>query len=95
MTFEWDKEKERRNIEKHDGITFNTAARVFSDKHAVIKYDSRHSTLNEDRWNIIGMVDEFLFVVYTEREENRVRIISARFATKEEIDEYYRNYDAR
>ena len=31
MTFEWDADKEKRNIEKHDGITFRMAAKVFSD----------------------------------------------------------------
>lgn len=41
------------------------------------------------------MVDDILFVVYTEVDENRVRIISARPAEKEEIDEYFNNYDAR
>ena len=41
------------------------------------------------------MVDDILFVVYTEVDENRVRIISARLAEKEEIDEYFNNYDAR
>lgn len=29
MTFEWDSEKEKINIEKHDGITFSIAAKVF------------------------------------------------------------------
>lgn len=37
----------------------------------------------------------FLFVVFTERPSDRIRIISARPATQEENDEYYKNYDAR
>ena len=40
------------------------------------------------------MVDDVLFVVYTERKEH-IRIISARKATKEEINEYYNNYNLR
>ena len=40
------------------------------------------------------MVEDVLFVVYTERTD-RIRIISARKATKEEIDEYNDNYDLR
>ena len=43
----------------------------------------------------IGRVQEVLFVVYAERGEGIVRIISARVAEKEEVDEYYSNYDAR
>ena len=38
---------------------------------------------NEDRYNTIGMVNDILFVVYTERKEN-IRLISARLATKTE-----------
>lgn len=53
-----------------------------------------HSSDTEDRWNVIGRVEDVLFVVYTERNE-RTRIISARKATQEEINEYYNNYDIR
>lgn len=64
------------------------------DEKRIEKYDSSHSTDTEDRWNVIGMVDDVLFVVYTERND-RTRIISARKATKEETDEYYDDYDLR
>ncbi|MBQ4235204.1 MAG: BrnT family toxin [Treponema sp.] len=94
MTFEWDLEKEKINIEKHNGISFRMASKVFLDRHAIIKYDGQHSSLDEDRWNVIGMVEDVLFVVFTERGEDNIRIISARIAEQEEIDEYYRNYDA-
>ena len=46
------------------------------------KYDARHS-IDEDRYNVIGMVENLLFVVYTERNDDTIRIISARKATKE------------
>jgi len=45
--------------------------------------DWKHSTDTEDRWDVIGKVDDALFVVYTERND-RTRIISARKATKTE-----------
>ena len=93
MTFEWDSDKEKLNIEKHNGITFKMASKVFYDSHAVIKYDALHSSLDEDRWNVIGMVEDVLFVVFTERGKDCIRIISARLAEQEEINEYYRNYD--
>jgi len=49
----------------------------------IIFYDEVHS-----RYNVIGLVDEVLFVVYTERNEN-LRIISARKATDFERSLYY------
>lgn len=68
------------------------AVRVFLDEDRIEKYDSRHS-MEEDRYNVIGMVEELLFVVYTERGKDIVRIISARKATEEECNEYYeKNY---
>ncbi len=94
MIYEWDEEKNHINKIKHDGISFEMAVRVFLDEKRIEKYDNLHSTESEDRWNVIGMVNDVLFVVYTERDE-RTRIISARKATKEEIDEYNDNYDIR
>lgn len=45
-------------------------------------------SINENRYNTIGMVHDILFVVYTERKEN-VCIISVRLATKTERSIYY------
>lgn len=94
MEFEWDDDKNAYNKEKHDGISFEFAVRVFLDEKRIEKYDAKHSTDAEDRWNVIGMVEDILFVVYTER-GSRTRIISARKATTEEINEYYNDYDLR
>ena len=94
MLFERDEEKNRINKEKHDGIGFEYAVRVFLDEKRIERYDALHSTLMEDRWNALGMVGRILFVVYTERGE-RTRIISARRATKEEEREYYDGYEFR
>ena len=49
MTFEWDSEKEKINIDTHDGITFSIAAKVFSDRKRIEKYDVLHSSIVEDR----------------------------------------------
>ena len=95
VSFEWDPEKEKLNIEKHDGITFEMASRVFLDRKRIEKYDENHSSLEEERWNAIGMVNEVLFVVFTEITDERIRIISARIAEREEIDEYFSDYDLR
>ena len=68
------------------------AVRVFLDENRIEKYDAKPS-INEDRYNVIGMVEKLLFAVYTERNANTIRIISARKATNEECDEYYKEND--
>lgn len=94
MTFEWDEEKEKYNIQHHDGISFDYAARVFLDSKRIEKLDENHS-FEEERYNVIGCVERVLFVVFTERENDTIRIISARRATAKEEKEYYENYDIR
>ena len=89
MLFEWDDEKAAINLKKH-GMSFQTAALVFYDENRIEMYDSEHS-LEEDRYNTIGMVEDVLFVVYTERKD-RLRIISARLANKKERSMYYERY---
>ncbi len=86
LQFEWDEEKEQRNIEKH-GIDFDTAVKVFYDPNRIEYYDKSHS-LVEDRFITIGFAGKLLFVVYTERKEN-IRLISARLATNSERGRYY------
>ena len=86
--FEWDDEKAALNFTKH-GITFDTAAKVFSDPYLLEEYDEEHS-FDEDRWKVIGMVDDVLFVIYTDRDE-KIRLISAREATEQERRRYYGN----
>ena len=39
LRFEWDEEKERKNIIKHE-VSFKTAMRVFRDSHRIDFYDS-------------------------------------------------------
>ena len=88
LKFEWDDEKEQKNISKHK-IDFSTAALVFNDDYRIEMYDERHS-IEEDRYITIGQVNNFTFilmVVYTERKD-AVRIISARLATKKEKEMY-------
>jgi len=86
MQFEWDSEKAALNLRKH-GVRFETAARVFNDENRIEFFDAEHS-VDEERYNTIGMVDNILFVVYTER-KNRVRLISARPANRKERSLYY------
>lgn len=89
MKFEWDSEKEQKNIAKH-GISFRLAKRVFNDPNRIEKYDELHS-IDEDRYITIGEVNGtymIVMVVYTDRDDT-IRIISARLATKAEKEEYY------
>ena len=89
LKFEWDEEKNRINKLKH-GIDFNTAIHVFDDENRIEIYDYEHS-IDEDRYNTIGLVHDILFVVYTERKD-KLRIISARLATAMERRLYYDGY---
>ncbi len=84
--FEWDEEKNRLNFKKH-GIRFEIASEVFRDEMRIEIYDALHSA-EEDRYQTIGMVNQILFVVYTER-RNKIRIISARPANFRERKLYY------
>lgn len=86
MKFEWDEDKNQLNLKKH-GIDFETAMLVFHDPQRIEIYDAEHSMV-EERYNTIGMVNDVLFVVYTERKDN-IRLISARIATKKERSIYY------
>jgi len=85
MRFEWTAEKERANIRKH-GLSFVEATTLFTgDREYLVIYDERHSD-DEDRFIAIGPIAAgILVVVYTERTEDSIRIISARFAGKNEI----------
>ena len=89
FTVEWDDNKAEINYKKH-GIRFRVAARVFLDENRIDYFDEIHSD-DEERWKVIGKVRDVLAVIYTERSE-KLRIISARFATNEEEDEYYGQY---
>jgi uncharacterized DUF497 family protein len=81
MEFEWESDKEKKNIKSHK-ISFSTAKLVFNDPGRCERFDRKHSE-NEDRWQTLGLVDQLLFVVYTERGEY-TRIISARIADENE-----------
>ena len=86
LNFEWDRTKAKLNKIKH-GVSFKSAAKVFNDPNRLEEYDYAHSW-DEERWQVTGMADDVLFVIYTERYE-RIRLISAREATENERRRYY------
>ena len=87
LQFEWDFQKAELNIHKH-GIHFEDAKTVFSDPLACIFNDEWHST-QEQREIIIGhnAQGRLLVISFIERNQ-RIRLISARFATNKERKDY-------
>jgi hypothetical protein len=87
LEFEWDDEKARSNEKKHH-VSFEEAASVFTDPLAAIFDDEAHSQ-DEQREIIIGhsSANRLLLVSFNERAA-RIRIISARRATKQERRDY-------
>jgi uncharacterized protein len=88
MEFEWDDAKAAANLRDH-GVSFAQAAVACGDPFAVEWIDDREA-YGEERVILLGMKDgQILVVVYTQRNA-RIRIISARRATKHEQDAYFR-----
>ena len=87
IEFEWDDAKADDNHHKH-GVSFELAAKAFRDPLAVEWIDMRQD-YGEERSILYGMADGArLVVVFTERDE-RIRLISARRALRDEKDIYY------
>ena len=96
MRFTWDEQKNAGNLAKH-GVSFERAVLVFDDPRAISLLDDYEL---EERWLTIGLVNGVLVlvVVHTLREsahkrenkdeEEEIRIISARKATRREREIY-------
>ena len=84
MKFEWDEAKNQANQRKH-GVSFEQARELFTAEAEYLDlFDEAHS-LDEERFIAIGPIpDGLVLVVWTERDENIIRIISARWATRRE-----------
>ena len=86
LIFEWDESKNRLNITKH-GIDFVDVGRMFDLPLLTCGDDT--DIHGELRWKAIGWLETVLcLVVFSEPMEGRVRIISARKATKREAMQY-------
>ena len=86
VDFEWDEEKARRNLEKH-GIDFADAVTVMDDTMALTMPDPASD--EEERFMTLGVdaLERLLVVGYTWRGD-RIRLISARKATRRERRQY-------
>jgi uncharacterized protein len=89
IQFQWDKNRNRENIKKHS-VSFEEAKTVFFDENARLISDPEHS-INEECFIILGISNKLriLIVVHAYKENDEIiRIISARKATKSEIKYY-------
>lgn len=79
-----------RRIRKKHNVSFAEAATTFSDPHAIEFLDENHSEI-EERWVLVGLFSKtrVLIVVFVEREEGLIRILSARKAVRSEADQYF------
>ena len=87
MEIEWDPNKAESNLEKH-GVAFDEAATAFGDPLSLTIPDPDHSD-DEERFVLLAQsfTGRLVVVVHTYRDQ-RIRIISARIATKNERRSY-------
>jgi len=90
--FDWDAVKAATNLAKH-GVDFRQAATVFNDPLALTVFDEAHSQ-SEERWFTLGMTSDgrLLAAAHTFEQttptQARIRIVSAREATRRERNDY-------
>ena len=86
MEFEWDPDKNRENFRKHQ-VSFSRAAKIFQGD--VLTWEDIKADYGEHRMIAIGRAERRLLrVVYTER-GNRIRLISARRASRNDRQKYH------
>jgi len=82
MEFEWDEDKNEINIRKHK-IDFEDVPEIFNGP-MIVNFDDRVD-YGEDRLIGIGLLENWIaIVVFVEKDENTIRIVSARKANKDE-----------
>ena len=88
LDFEWDEAKARINLKKHE-VSFLTASAIFLNAR-LERIDDRED-YGEVRWIALGRVEDAVYrVVYSWRDKNLIRLISAQKASKDERRIYYR-----
>lgn len=88
MRLVWDETKDRENRRKH-GLAFEEAGELFTSGVEYLEiFDAAHSE-TEDRFIAIGPISRGLvLIVWTEPDEEMIRLISARRATRREQELY-------
>ena len=88
MEFEWDQWKAASNLRKHN-ISFSFAALAFDDLNGIHELNDG-GWPEEERSSLLGLADgTVLKVIYVEK-EIKIRLISARKATRHEREIYFR-----
>ncbi len=87
MEIEYDPHKAESNLKKH-GVSFDEATTALYDPMALVQEDI--DSVGESRWILIGLSSKakLLTVVYALRNEENIRLISARKATRKEVKYY-------
>ncbi len=87
MEIEYDPQKAKLNLKKH-GVSFEEAVSALFDPLALVQEDI--DSVGENRWVFIGLSQDknLLTIIYTLRNEEVIRIISARKATRNEAKYY-------
>jgi uncharacterized DUF497 family protein len=86
VQFEWDAQKAAENLAKH-GVSFDEASTVFGAPLAGTILDPRHSSGERSITIGVSTSQRLIVVAHTDRDD-RVRIISARRATRRERRDY-------
>jgi uncharacterized DUF497 family protein len=87
--FKWDPEKNRTNLTKH-GISFQKAQRIWANELSLLTESDEREDYGEIRYITTGHLPNLalVIVVHTE-EDDLIRIISARYASPPESEEYF------
>lgn len=93
VRFSWDPAKDESNRSKH-GLGFDEASELFRRSIDYLEiFDEAHS-VSEERFIAIGpLVDGVVVVVFTEPDDDTIRILSARRATPREVALYQQHMD--
>lgn len=86
MNFEWDEAKSEACFTQR-GFDFAYVARAFFDSNRIVHADTRHC-YGEERYQLMGMIEQRLFVVIYTPRHDAMRIISARKANQREVRHY-------
>lgn len=89
LGFEWDPRNAAANERRH-GVTFEEAVTVFADERALLLDDPEHSE-TEERFVLLGLSAALRILVVVHRyraQQDTIRIISARKATRSEAAQY-------
>ena len=89
VNYEWNESKRQINIRKH-ALDFIDVISIFEG--VTITIDDTRFDYRETRYITLGLLTGYVIVVAHTEEEDVIRIISARKATKNEERKYYEQF---